>query len=163
MSIRVRRAVAEDVHSVRFIGISTWPVTYGPLNGPRYVTDGLDTYWSADTIRSALEAGTIDVAEGPHGLVGMTEVDELEDALIMWKLYVVPSQQGAGIGRRLVGVAKARARERGCDLLTEHEPENTAAGAFYAREGFTPTDAPWPGTNAVWLRWRVGPERQSLA
>lgn len=159
MSIGVRRARADDVHAVRLVGISTWPTTYGPLKGPRYVMDGLDTYWSADAILTAIEAGTIDVVETPHGVAGMTEVDRLEDALVMWKLYVIPSAQGTGLGHRLVGAAKERARVQGRALLTEYEPENSAAGEFYSREGFVPTEAPWPGTDAVWLRWCMSPEQ----
>lgn len=153
MSTRVRRALPEDIDAVRYVGISTWPSTYGTIKGPRYVMEGLDTYWSVDMIRAAIEAGNIDVTVTSKGVVGMMEVGCLDEVLVMWKLYVLPSEQGSGLGHSLVDAAKDRARDRGCDLLTEYEPENSSAGEFYAREGFEPTDAPWPGTKAVWLRW----------
>lgn len=154
MSSRVRRAHTEDLDRVRYVGASTWPSTYGAIKGARYVMEGLDSYWSAAVIRAAIEAGNIDVAETSQGVVGMTEVEDLGDDLVMWKLYVVPSEQRSGLGHALVGAAKDRARDRGRDLLTEYEPENSAAGRFYAQEEFDQTVSPWPGTNAVWLRWR---------
>lgn len=157
MSITIRRAVAEDLDAVRFIGFSTWPPTYGPLQGARYVLDALDTYWSADALRAAIEAGDIDVAETAQGVVGMAEVAELGDDLVLWKLYVLPSQQRSGIGHELISAAKDRARARGRGLLTEYVSENSNAGRFYEREGFVPAAAPWPGTAAAWVRWQRDP------
>lgn len=159
MSITIRRASTEDLDAVRFIGFSTWPPTYGPLKGAHYVLDALDTYWSADTLRTAIEAGDIDVAETAQGVVGMAEVAELGDDLVLWKLYVLPSQQRSGIGHELISAAKDRARARGCGLLTEYVSENSNAGSFYEREGFVPTAAPWPGTVAAWVRWQGDPGR----
>ncbi|MDO5644071.1 MAG: GNAT family N-acetyltransferase [Dermabacter sp.] len=154
MSITIRLARLEDLDAVRYIGFSTWPATYGAIKGARHVVEGLDTHWNTSAMSEAIAAGGIDVAEGPHGVVGMSEVDSLGEDLVMWKLYVLPSEHGTGIGAALVNAAKDRARERGCDLLTEYEPANAGAGGFYAKQGFQPTAAPWPGSTAMWLRWR---------
>lgn len=86
----------------------------------------------------------------------MTHVEELGPDLVMWKLYVVPDQQHQGTGHALVGSAKVRAVAHGSDLLTEYEPGNERVRGFYEREGFDATPAPWPGTDAIWLRWRSG-------
>lgn len=152
MTPTIRRATPDDLAAVRFVGVRTWPATYGPPLGAHYVMHGLDTHWSVEAIAPALAAGRIDVAETDDGIVGMTEVEDLGDSLVLWKLYVIPSAQGAGIGHDLVAAAKDRARQRGRDLLTEYEPANEVVRGFYLREGFEDTQAPWPG--AVWLRWR---------
>lgn len=154
MTNRDRRPRTEDLDEVRYVGVSTWPATYGTIKGARYVMEGLDSYWSADAIRAAIDADNIDVAETSQGVVGMTEVEGLGDDLVMWKLYVLPSEHGSGLGHALDQAAKDRARKRGCDLLTEYEPDNSTVGTFYAREGFNHTEPPWPETDAVWLRWR---------
>lgn len=143
-----------DIHGVRYVGTVGWPATYGPDKGAEYVMSGLDEYWSADTIGSAIQAGNINVAESANGIVGMIHVEDLGDDLVMWKLYVLPEQQGHGIGRLLVCTAKDRARLRGRDLLTEYEPCNERVRGFYLQEGFSATNAPWPGIDAVWLRWK---------
>lgn len=153
MDSRVRRAHPRDVDSVRFIGVSTWPTTYG-MKGAGFVMDGLDTYWSAETVGAAVSAGAVDVIETASGIVGMTEVEELGQDLVMWKLYVLPAEQRAGLGHALVEAVKGRARERGQDLLTEYDRANEVVRGFYLREGFEPVEPPLPGTDAVWLRWR---------
>lgn len=156
MTIRVRLALPEDVHAVRFVGHATWPATYGPEMGAEYVLAGLDNYWNSDAITNAIQRGCIDVAESADVIVGMTHVEELGPDLVMWKLYVVPDQQHQGTGHALVGSAKVRAVAHGSDLLTEYEPGNERVRGFYEREGFDATPAPWPGTDAIWLRWRSG-------
>ncbi len=154
MTIAIRPAVKNDVDSVRYVGVLTWPSTYGPVNGPAFVLAGLDAHWNAEVIAEAIRSGNIDVAESPEGIVGIAQVEELGAELVMWKLYVLPSQQHCGIGNLLVGAAKERARRHGGDLLTEYEPSNSKVRGFYEREGFEATSAPWPGSTAVWLRWK---------
>ncbi|PWH05870.1 GNAT family N-acetyltransferase [Brachybacterium endophyticum] len=154
MSIRIRRAVTADLPAVRFVGVAVWPPTYGAVKGAQYVMGGIDSYWNAEEIGAGIAAGRIDVAEDSGRVIGMTEVDELHDDLVLWKLYVLPSEQGSGVGHALVGSAKERARSHGCDLLTEYDPQNSRAATFYAREGFIATEPPWSGNAAVWLRWR---------
>lgn len=153
MTSTIRHATPDDLDAVRFLGVCTWPATYGPRLGARYVMRGLDEYWSAEAIGTALEAGRIDVAETSDGVVGVAEVNDLGDDLVLWKLYVMPSAQGSGLGHELVAAAKDRARRSGRDLLTEYEPANEVVRGFYLREGFEDMEAPWPG--AVWLRWRA--------
>ena len=153
MTITIRTAVPEDVAGVRYVGTVCWPATYGPLKGAGYVMAGLDEFWSAEAITTAIAAGHVDVAESGDGVVGLVHVEELGADLVMWKLYVLPDSQHHGVGSCLVRAAKDRARAEGRDLLTEYEPSNERVRGFYLREGFTSTAAPWPGTDAVWLRW----------
>lgn len=153
-AVGVRRAKPADVDAVRMVGVVTWPPTYGPLHGTGYVMRGLDDYWNAPAIADAVDAGAVDVAEVQDEIVGMTHVEPLGDDLVMWKLYVVPDAQGSGAGRALIDAAKARATRARRHLLTEHDPANARASAFYARHDFEPTAPPFAGTDAVWLRWR---------
>ena len=156
--IKVRPALPTDVHDVRFVGFVTWPATYGPINGTAYVVDGLDEYWNAQVTLAAIENGAIDVAESSDGtIIGMTHVEALNAPdLVMWKLYVLPDMQHMGVGRALVEAAKERARVHGGDLITEFDATNERVRGFYQREGFVSTPAPWPDTNAVWLKWSSG-------
>lgn len=153
MTITTRQALPDDTHGVRYVGTVAWPATYGSDKGAAYVMSGLDEFWSAEAIGSAIGAGNVDVAVSADGIVGMVHVEELGNDLVMWKLYVLPDQQRHGVGRLLVRAAKDRARTQGKDLLTEYEPSNERVHGFYLREGFSATTAPWPGTDAVWLRW----------
>lgn len=158
MTITIRPARLTDTAAIRYVGTVAWPATYGADRGAAYVMSGLDAYWSAAAIDGAINDGNIDVAESEDGIVGMVQVEELGDDLVMWKLYVLPGQQRGGVGRRLVQSAKDRALRQGQDLLTEYEPSNERVRGFYLREGFEPTASPLAGTDAVWLRFTHGAE-----
>ena len=153
MPLIIRRANPDDLAAVRLIGILSWPPTYGPARGAGYVVDGLDRYWNEEAIGSAIREGRIDVALDGGDVVGMAEIDRLGDDFVLWKLYVAPGHQHRGVGRRLVEAAKTRARANGGDLVTEYDVGNPAVRGFYLRAGFVDDVAPWPGTDAVWMRW----------
>jgi ribosomal protein S18 acetylase RimI-like enzyme len=62
------------------------------------------------------------------------------DSLYIGKLAILPSEQGKGIGRRLLAVAEATARERGLDALRlETRIELTCNHATFASWGFLKT------------------------
>lgn len=99
------------------------------------------------------------MVESAEGILGVVHVEELGKELVMWKLYVLPNHQGQGVGGLLVSAAKDRARSAGKDLLTEFDRTNKRVRGFYLREGFSQALAPWPGTDAIWLRWLLAMER----
>ncbi|WP_150956191.1 GNAT family N-acetyltransferase [Microbacterium testaceum] len=153
MPSTVRPATADDLAAVRLVGILSWPPTYGPSRGAGFVVAGLDRYWSDEAIGAAIHEGRIDVACHEGEVVGMAEIDRLDDDVVLWKVYVIPEHQHRGIGRRLVDAAKSRARAIDGDLVTEYDNGNAVVRGFYLREGFVDDPAPWPGTDAVWMRW----------
>ncbi|WP_454131810.1 GNAT family N-acetyltransferase [Microbacterium lacticum] len=151
----IRPARPDDAPGVRYVGTVSWPATYGSDKGAAYVMSGLDQFWNAEAIGSAIQAGNIYVAESEQGIVGMVHVEELGADMVMWKLYVLPDHQLHGIGRLLVGAAKSHAGAHGKELVTEYDPSNERVRGFYLREGFEATASLWPGSDARWLRWTV--------
>jgi GNAT superfamily N-acetyltransferase len=62
------------------------------------------------------------------------------ESLYIGKLAILPSEQGKGIGRRLLALAEATAREQGLDVLRlETRIELTGNHATFARWGFRKT------------------------
>ncbi|HEY0124574.1 MAG TPA: GNAT family N-acetyltransferase [Rhizobium sp.] len=62
------------------------------------------------------------------------------ESLYIGKLAILPSEQGKGIGRRLLTLAEATARERGLNALRlETRIELTGNHATFARWGFRKT------------------------
>ena len=148
----VRVATAADLAGFRFVGFATWPATYEPLAGAAYVAANLDEYWSESALLPVLEAGDGLVAVDGDRVVGVSEVAEWGEDLVMWKLYVLPARQGEGIGGLLLDAVIALAGRRGRALVTEYVAANTAAGRFYAAHGFeVETDAAEP-LGSVWMR-----------
>lgn len=157
MDIVIRRATEDDVDAIRFVGFSTWPPTYGPVAGASYVVRGLDAYWSAAVLGPAVEAGDVLVAEADGRVIGVSQAEADGDRLVMWKLYVLPAEQGSGAGRALLEAVRGRADVEGLALWTEYVAGNERAGAFYRSQGFIAETTPSSAIDAVWMRYVFRP------
>ncbi|MFC9695031.1 GNAT family N-acetyltransferase [Kribbella sp. NPDC056951] len=153
--IAVRRAVAEDVDAVRQIGLTTWPVAYAGLASEEFITDGLAQWWSPEVVERGIRTGLTLVAEENGVLVGMTGLGQEEGFWVMWKLYVLPDQQGRGVGKALLDAAVAALPAGTSELLLDVLVDNTKAIGFYEAYGFgeplrTPTRD--LGDELKWMR-----------
>jgi GNAT superfamily N-acetyltransferase len=135
--IEVRAAVDEDLDAVVMVGHQTWPAAYTELAGADYVERGLATWWTPESTLAGIRAGRVSVAERDGRIVGMAGTGPGDGWLILWKLYVLPEEQGHGAGTalldRVIREAEA-AGERAVRL--EHLAGNTSAEAFYRARGF---------------------------
>lgn len=164
-TVVIREATGDDLHGVIRVGELTWPPTYGPIAGDDYVAMGLAKWWTADATIPAIRAGRVTVAEVDEQIVGMTAVGPLEGHLALWKLYVLPEYQNAGIGRRLMAAAIDAARADGYDeIRLSYLDGNTHAGRFYARHGFEEYERDSSGSgvpDSIWVRLRLTPQTGS--
>jgi GNAT superfamily N-acetyltransferase len=135
MSSSVRAATRQDVEAIRAIGLAAWPTTY-EFAGDDYVAHGIETWWSEDAVRRGLDTTVTLVAEPEGRVVGMGNVDLRPAVPVIWKLYVLPGHQGAGIGGELLRALVAEVpAERGA-VAIEYVDGNDRAAAVYARLGF---------------------------
>lgn len=56
MVITIRPARPDDAPGVRYVGTVSWPAAYGFDKGAAYVMSGLDQFWNAEAIGSAIQA-----------------------------------------------------------------------------------------------------------
>lgn len=148
--MRIRPAGPADVDAIVEVGHRTWPATYA-FAGPAHIASGLATWWSAEAVARSLATTTVLVAEAGGEVVGTGNIDLRGPVPIIWKLYVLPSAQGGGVGsalmRELIGTAGGR------PVRLEYTEGNGAAARFYAAHGFVEVDREsregWP--DRVWL------------
>jgi ribosomal protein S18 acetylase RimI-like enzyme len=80
------------------------------------------------------------------------------DALVLWKLYVVPAAQGTGVGSALMAAVAAAAE--GCARVRlAFLDGNDAARGFYESRGFRLTGTevnPAGGPDNVWMEKTLG-------
>lgn len=157
VAITVRTATRADLAGFRYVGFATWPATYQPIAGAAYVVENLDEYWSEEALSPALEAGNALVAVINDEIVGVSEVADWGKDLVMWKLYVLPTHQGRGIGAHLLNAVTELARDRGRALVTEYIAANAAAGRFYRGHGFEPESEATAPLASIWMRLRTVP------
>ncbi|MEO7449247.1 MAG: GNAT family N-acetyltransferase [Humibacillus sp.] len=153
--IEVRLADGDDLAGVMSVGHRTWPPTYEPIAGPEYVAMGLAKWWTSDVVTDSIRKGSTIVAVVGGEVVGVATVGVLDDALALWKLYVVPGQHGRGIGSRLLEAVVARAVEAGhARIVLSHIEGNEDAARFYRSRGFTETHRESGGSglpDSVWV------------
>ena len=153
MAVRIREATDDDIEAIRHVGEQAWPATYA-FAGEDYITHGLEAWWSTDAVRGSLAQTLNLVAELDGRVVGMGNLDLRRSPPTIWKLYVLPGHQAAGIGSALLDGLLTRAPD-GQRVALEYAEGNDRAAAIYGRHGFRevrrePSDrAGWPAT--VWV------------
>jgi ribosomal protein S18 acetylase RimI-like enzyme len=135
--IAVRRAELSDVDAIRQIGLTTWPVAYAGLVSDAFITDGLAQWWSVEAVERGISKGITLVATDGDELLGMAGLGREEDFWVMWKLYVLPDQQGRGVGKALLDAAIAALPDGTPELLLDVLVANEPAIGFYRSRGFT--------------------------
>jgi len=156
--IVVRVADGDDLAGVVSVGHRTWPPTYEPIAGPEYVAMGLAKWWTSDAVTDSIRKGRTLVAVDGEEVVGCATVGPAgtpDEALALWKLYVVPGRHGQGIGSRLLEAVVERAslstRPR---IVLSHIEGNDDAARFYRSRGFHETHRESGGSglpDSVWM------------
>jgi ribosomal protein S18 acetylase RimI-like enzyme len=143
--ITVRPWTAGDLEAVRRILWETWKDAYLPFI-PREDLEGYFTeHYSAEKLRDMLNdpdvGGYLAMVHGLPAAMEKTYFNRTEDRLYVHQLYVLPTAQGLGIGRRLMGVAAERARSLGFDKVwLGVMVKNESAVSWYKALGFTVTE-----------------------
>lgn len=138
--IVIRAVAAGDLAAVRAALIETWHATYDALYGAERVRE-ITARWHAPDILAAQAsetASTFLLAERGGTVLASTFASPIatEPGVVkLWRLYVRPGEQRAGVGTRLMEATFARLPGARRHRL-EVEPANAKAIAFYERHGF---------------------------
>lgn len=163
--VLVRGAVGDDLAGVLSVGHRTWLATYEPIAGPEYVAMGLAKWWTSDVVTDSIRKGRTLVAVDGEEVVGVATYGHQDDAVVLWKLYVLPGHHAKGIGSRLLDAVVRRAVESDHRRITLSYLEgNDQAARFYAKHGFTETHRETPGSGlpeSVWMARELDGEEQA--
>ncbi|MEO8850633.1 MAG: GNAT family N-acetyltransferase [Allobranchiibius sp.] len=155
----IRQATGDDLLGILEVGHRTWPPTYGPIAGDDYVAMGLAKWWTADATIPAIRSGRATVAERDGQIIGVSVSGTLGEELVLWKLYVLPAHQGAGVGAALLRAAIDRATDDGWKtMVLSYLDGNTGAAGFYERSGFKIYQRDPGGSgvpDSIWVRLKL--------
>lgn len=148
----LRAGTPSDAAGLRALGEAVLPATYDPIDAA-YGAHMLDVWWSPERLGASLERMPHVVAEGEDGrIVGVANLGPKHDRSVMWKLYVHPDTQGAGVGTALLDAVIELNGEQ--TLWLERIDGNDKVAAFYAARGFVEAETvpndPWP--DDIWMR-----------
>jgi ribosomal protein S18 acetylase RimI-like enzyme len=161
-ALHIREARENDLEQVNRLLIETWRDTYDPIFG-RAKVDEITAQWHAvEVLKDQLNSprSSFLVAEACGQIVGHALVIQAPDnALLLARLYVLPSHQHQGIGTRLLEHALALhpVTER---LFLTVEAENCRAVAFYRKHEFAFCTEEIEGGSLIWrMERRLPPTR----
>ncbi len=150
-----------DLESVRRITWETWLATYaafipeGDLR--RYFDEHYTVQALGELMASASFRGLFAVAEGSALGYAKVQYHPDDQRCYLSSLYVIPSAQGKGVGKRLLEQAESIAREFGVDeIWLGVMVQNTQALDWYTGLGFTfVREEPFTMGNTT-VRHRIG-------
>ncbi len=160
--VHLRPGTQDDIASFVALGRAVVPPTYGPIDAA-YAQRMLDEWWTPEVFATSLARNRHIVAEQDGRVVAVANVGRLAasyrdfphvtgDREVMWKLYVHPDHQGAGLGSRML--SEIEALVEGDELWLEVVDGNGQAYDFYRARGFEEVERvagpPWP--DDVWMR-----------
>ena len=131
-----------DLPTVRQLAEVTFPHTYASMITPEQIDYMMEWMYSPESLRKQLDEGQqLFLLLCGEEAVGFMTVEPQEELLFhLQKIYVLPSQQGCGAGKRLINVAVEFVRssipEGKTALLELNVNRQNSAVGFYEKMGF---------------------------
>jgi ribosomal protein S18 acetylase RimI-like enzyme len=134
----IRPASFTDIPFIRQIAIETWPSAYEALLGKEQVAYMLDWIYSPDALEKQMkEHHYFFLALKEYKPVGFASFSNVgKDIYKLQKLYVLPSQQKTGLGKKLLETVETVSKSMGGKILQLNVNRKNIAKAFYERNGF---------------------------
>jgi ribosomal protein S18 acetylase RimI-like enzyme len=136
----IRPATPADVPALRDVGVRAWQAAFAGVLPPAEVGSGIAEFFNEYSLGAAVRSGRMLVAERDGSVAGLLEHDRpAPERAVIWKVYVAPEHQRAGVGRALVAAFLAGVDAP--EVMVEHDARAGAAGAFFERLGFEAFEA----------------------
>ncbi|MGB7432612.1 MAG: GNAT family N-acetyltransferase [Ahrensia sp.] len=134
----VRTASADDLETISTMLTETWHDTYDAIYGKEKVAELTGAWHSVAALKQRLTKPRSEfiVADDGAEIGGMAYVTQIDsEASMLHQLYVRPSQQGNGLGEKLLIEAESCFPDVR-KIRLEVEEANPRAVKFYERNGF---------------------------
>ncbi|WP_407310695.1 GNAT family N-acetyltransferase [Pseudomonas sp. nanlin1] len=130
MDVVLRRALAADAAAVSHVILTTLRVT-SAQDYPAQVIEQVALSFGPDQVAQLIASRDVYLAYRGQEVLATASLD----GNVVRSVFVLPTQQGQGIGQQLLALLEQAARGRGIDTLWV--PSSVTAQGFYARLGFT--------------------------
>lgn len=136
----IQKIGLEGISEVRKIAEVTWPVAFGEILTAEQLAYMMEMMYTESVLQKQLESGhefyLFWEGETPLGFMGIEYNYKQLPQLKIHKLYILPNQQGKGIGQQLLALAEEKAREQNQQKLTLNVNRFNKALHFYEKLGF---------------------------
>jgi len=137
-NITIRKATTEDISVIQQLAHATWPDTFKEILSGEQIKYMLELIYSKTSLKKQLAEGhNFLIAEENDTPIAYADYSLLKDDIYkLHKIYVLPQQQGKGIGKLLIEyIIDAIKKSNAATLLLNVNRYNEAK-AMYERLGF---------------------------
>lgn len=139
--LSIRQADPDDINTIGFLAQQIWPVTYGEILAAEQLRYMLKLFYSPASLRRQMiddhhQFVILEQGEEAIGFASWSKTRE-KGVCKLHKLYVMPGQQGKGLGRTLLQYILADIRPAGGKKLRLNVNRHNKAKQFYEHLGFT--------------------------
>jgi GNAT superfamily N-acetyltransferase len=149
-TLSIRPGELEDINTIGFLAQQIWPETYGAILPAEQLQYMLNLFYSPASLRKQMveEQHQFLIVEDEDEAIGFaswgvasggvaSENPTAEPGVYkLHKLYVLPGQQGKGLGRALLQYIFEAIRPEGASLLRLNVNRYNKARQFYEKMGF---------------------------
>ena len=134
----IRKATAEDIPLIRELCYKVWPQTFASILSQDKIDYMLEYMYSVASLKKQMEDGSqfILVYEDSEPMGYAAYFHKGHHIYKLDKLYVLPSQQGKGTGRFVIGYIVNETKQKGASALQLQVHRQNKARDFYEKLGF---------------------------
>lgn len=135
----IRKASPNDIGLIRELCFQVWPQTYASIISPEQITYMLEMMYSEASLQDQMQNGALFIiVYDKNEPVGFASYQEVKPGIVkLYKLYVLPSQQGKGTGRFIINYISAAIKQDKISAIQLQVNRRNKARDFYERLGFT--------------------------
>lgn len=135
----IKKASVNDIPMIRELTMKVWPQTYASILHVEQVAYMLGQFYAPDQLKKQMDSGHQFIIcycdQEPAGFASWSEIEPT--VFKLHKIYIIPGQQGNGIGRFMIDHITDDVRKKhGTALILNVNRYNYSAIAFYKKTGF---------------------------
>lgn len=138
----IRPIRESDAPSIRAVALEAWQYTYRKIFDQQFIENFVNQNYAPQAILpllSGIQAGSMffDVAEYSSKVIGFCNIGITKYGAELYRIYLLPTFIGQGIGRRFLERGEAFVVEHGIDSYSCFVHKNNEIGKrFYLASGF---------------------------
>ena len=136
----IRKAAESDISAISELAEKIWWPSYRNIISDEQISFMLNDMYSAESLKVQMNSGIefliVERENIPLAFAGYSLTDPENQVYKLHKLYVLPTEQGRGTGRKLIEQVSSLATAKGGKILELNVNRGNPAHHFYSKIGF---------------------------
>jgi len=138
--MNIRLATLTDINVIHNLANRIWPEAYQNVLSQEQILFMLEDMYSQESLKAQFEKGNIfliaEAYKKPLGFASYSLFNKLQSIFKIHKLYILPQEQGKGVGKLLIDEIKEASKAAGGKILELNVNRENPSFNFYTKLGF---------------------------